>query len=96
MFYKPLTRENISSIMDLLIADLASRLKDRQIGLDMTDAAKDHLIEIGYDPAYGARPLKRLLQSQAETLVARYIIEKDPEPDTVLTIDYDGKNMVIR
>ena len=96
VFYKPLTRENISSIMDLLIADLASRLKDRQIGLDMTDAAKDHLIEIGYDPAYGARPLKRLLQSQAETLVARYIIEKDPEPDTVLTIDYDGKNMVIR
>ena len=61
----------------------------------MTTAAKDHLIETGYDPAYGARPLKRLLQSTAETLIARYIIANDPDADTELVIDYDGAKVFV-
>ncbi len=95
VFYKPLTRENISGIMDLLIAEFAERLAARQLAVHMTDAVKDELIKKGYDAAYGARPLKRLLQSQVETLVARYIVEHDPEPDTELVIDFDGSKITI-
>ncbi len=96
VFYKPLTRENIFGIMDLLIADFARRLADRQLKLSFTEGAKDYLLAAGYDPAYGARPLKRLLQSQVETIVARYIIAHDPEPDTALAIDYDGQKLYIK
>jgi len=96
VFYKPLTRENIFRIMDLLIADFAKRLSDRQLRLTVTHAAKEYLLAAGYDPAYGARPLKRLLQSQVETIVARHIIATDPEADTELAIDYDGRRLYIR
>ena len=96
VFYKPLTKENISAIMELLLNDLRERLADKHLTLAMTDPAKQYLIDTGYDPAYGARPLKRLLQSTAETLIARYIIGNDPEPDTQLTIDYDGEKLYIR
>ena len=92
VFYKPLTKDNISAIMDLLLADLSKRLEGKHLSVSMTDSAKQHIIDTGYDPAYGARPLKRLLQSQAETLIARFIIAKDPEPDTKLLIDFtEGK-----
>ena len=77
--------------MDLLISDFRGRLQDRRISISLTDAAKDYLIDTGFDPVYGARPLKRLLQSKVETLVARYLIANDPEPDTVLTIDRSGR-----
>ncbi len=95
VFYKPLTKENIRAIMDLLIKDLASRLAQRQIRIELTASAKEHLIDVGYDPLYGARPLKRLVQSSAETLAARYIIENDPEPGTDLVIDYDGRELTV-
>jgi ATP-dependent Clp protease ATP-binding subunit ClpB len=95
VFYRPLTRENIYGILDLQIADLRKRLQDRRLDVTFTQAAKDLVIDQGYDPVYGARPLKRYLQSKAETLLARKIIADDLEPDTVLTIDAaDGKLFV--
>lgn len=96
VFYKPLTKSNIYAIMDLLIADFQSRLQDRRISISLTDAAKDYLIDTGFDPVYGARPLKRLLQSKVETLVARYLIANDPEPDTTLIIDRSGDDVIIK
>jgi len=96
VFYKPLTKENIYGIMDLLIAEFAERLADREINVELTAAAKEHIIDAGYDPMYGARPLKRLLQSEVETLVARALIANDPAPGTTLTLDYDGVRMTVR
>ncbi len=87
VFYKPLTKENIRGIVDLLLADLSKRLADKRIGVRLTDAAKDFVIENAYDPIYGARPLKRFLQSRVETLLARKIIAEDIAPDTVITVD---------
>ena len=87
VFYKPLTRENIYGIVDLLIADLEKRLTERQLHINVTKAAKDYIIEQGYDPVYGARPLKRFLQSRVETLLARKMIGEDLEPETLLTVD---------
>ena len=80
VFYKPLTKENIRGIVDLLVADLQKRMAQRQLTVTLTDAAKDYLIAKGYDPIYGARPLKRLLQTEVETLLARWIIAEDPAP----------------
>jgi ATP-dependent Clp protease ATP-binding subunit ClpB len=96
VFYKPLTKENIHGIVDLLIADLNKRLKDKQLKVEIADAAKDHIIESAYDPIYGARPLKRFIQSKIETLLAREIIGGDIEPDTTLEIDYDNSTLVIK
>jgi ATP-dependent Clp protease ATP-binding subunit ClpB len=79
-----------------LIADLNKRLKDKQLKVEITDAAKDHIIESAYDPIYGARPLKRFIQSKIETLLAREIIGGDIEPDTTLEIDYDNSTLVIK
>ena len=87
VFYRPLTKDNIYGIVDLLTADLAKRLAERHIGLCVTDAAKDLIIENAYEPTYGARPLKRFLQSRVETLIARKIIAEDIAPDTVITVD---------
>ncbi|MBQ8496584.1 MAG: ATP-dependent chaperone ClpB [Clostridia bacterium] len=87
VFYRPLTKDNIYGIVDLLTADLAKRLAERHIGLFVTDAAKDLIIENAYEPTYGARPLKRFLQSRVETLIARKIIAEDIAPDTVITVD---------
>ena len=87
---------NINCIVDLLIADLNKRLKDKQLKVEITDAAKDHIIESAYDPIYGARPLKRFIQSKIETLLAREIIGGDIEPDTTLEIDYDNSTLVIK
>lgn len=95
VFYKPLTRANIKGILELLIFEFAKRLTDRQLKMTVTERAKEHMISAGYDPMYGARPLKRLIQSEVETIVARYIIASDPAPGTTIIIDYDGKNMFI-
>ena len=96
VFYKPLTKENIHGIVDLLIADLNKRLKDKQLKVAISDAAKDHIIESAYDPIYGARPLKRFIQSKIETLLAREIIGGEIEPDSVIYIDFDGSNLTIQ
>ena len=94
VFYKPLTRENIHGIVDLLVADLQKRMAQKQLTVTLTDAAKDYLIAKGYDPIYGARPLKRLIQTEVETLLARWIIAEDPAPETAITVDYDGQKLV--
>ena len=96
VFYKPLTRENIRGIVDLLAADLQKRMAQKQLTVTLTDAAKDYLIAKGYDPIYGARPLKRLLQTEVETLLARWIIAEDPAPDTHITVDYDGTKLTAK
>jgi len=94
VFYKPLTRENIKGIVDLLVADLAKRLADRQIKLNVTPAAKDYIISNGYDPIYGARPLKRFIQSKVETLVAKKIISDDIATDSTITVDIQDGELV--
>jgi ATP-dependent Clp protease ATP-binding subunit ClpB len=95
VFYKPLTKDNISSIVDLLIEDLRKRLNDQQLSLELSDRAKMYLIDGGYDPVYGARPLKRFIQQKLETLLARKIIAEDIAPGTKLCIDYDGRQLTV-
>ena len=96
VFYRPLTKENIYGIVELLAADLEKRLSDKRIGLRMTDAAKDFIISSAYDPTYGARPLKRFLQSKVETLIARKIIAEDLAPDTVITVDAENGELIAK
>ncbi|HWR19790.1 MAG TPA: ATP-dependent chaperone ClpB [Clostridia bacterium] len=96
VFYKPLNRKEIYSIMELQLKDIEKRLAERRLTLKLTDAAKEYFAETGYDPQYGARPLKRLLSSKLETLLARTIIESDPAPDTLFTVDYEGERLVVR
>ncbi|MBQ5589698.1 MAG: AAA family ATPase, partial [Anaerotignum sp.] len=89
VFYKPLTKDNITHIIDLILKDLNSRLADKQLRCELTDRAKEYIIETGYDPAFGARPLKRLVQRHVETLLARKIIADQVQPGAVLTVDVD-------
>ncbi|MBE5784727.1 MAG: ATP-dependent chaperone ClpB [Clostridiales bacterium] len=96
VFYKPLSKDEIFRITDLLLADLRNRLKERRLDVVLTDAARQYAADAGYDPQYGARPLKRLLQAKLETLLARHIIANDVEPDTVFTVDYDGTGLKVR
>jgi len=96
VFYKPLTKENITKIVDLIVSDLRKRLEDRQITLELTDGAKEYIIDTAYDPVYGARPLKRFIQSSVETLLARKIIAGEIEPESTVTVDYDGEKLVCR
>ena len=92
VYYKPLTKKDITAIIDLLVKSLADRLKDKQLGLVITPAAKDLAIENAYDPVYGARPLKRYIQSKIETLIARTMIEKDLQAgDTIEVGASDGE-----
>ncbi len=88
--YKPLTKTQIRSIVALMVNALNRRLSDRQLRVELTDAAFDAVIDQGFDPAFGARPLKRYLQSKVETLIARRIIAADVKPGDVLTVDADG------
>lgn len=95
VFYKPLAKSEIGSIVDLMIKDLSRRLEDKQIKVSITEGAKAYIIDSGYDAVYGARPLKRFIQSKAETLIARAIIgDKLKEGDTV-EIDSDGKELYL-
>lgn len=92
VFYKPLTRENITGIIDLLLDALRKRLEDKQLTVELTDEAKQYVIDNGYDPVYGARPLKRFLQRNVETLLGRVIIAGDLSAGTKLIVDMqDGK-----
>ena len=96
VFYKPLTNENLVGIVDLLIRDLAKRLADKQLFIRVTDTAKAFIVESGSDPVFGARPLKRYIQSHVETILAREIIAKNPDPDTTLIVDFDGEALFVR
>ncbi len=87
VFYKPLSKENIGMIVELLLKELQDRLADKQLKLELTDAAKDYLAETGYDPNFGARPLRRLMQQKLETLIARRILEGDLQPGSTLSVD---------
>ena len=87
VFYKPLTHDEIGKILDLQLMGLQHRLQDRRLHVELTEAAKKQIIDAAYDPVYGARPLKRYLQSHVETMIARMLIAKDPAPGTVLEVD---------
>ena len=90
--FKPLTKTNIHAIIDLLIADVNKRLVEKELRVELTDAAKDFVVEGGYDPMYGARPLKRYLQKNVETLAARLILAGNVgRGDTILIDVTDGK-----
>ena len=88
VFYKPLMKNEISGILDLLLEDLNKRLEDKDIRLELTDKAKDYLIENGYDEVYGARPLKRFVQKKLETLVAKKILTGEIVPNSNVEIDF--------
>ncbi len=96
IFYKPLSKEEIFSIVDLMLDDLRKRLKDKQISISVTDSAKEYIIEQGYDPNYGARPLRRFLQRKAETLIAKKIIAGNIMPGTTLVLDFNGNELIIK
>ena len=92
--FRALSKDNISGIVDLLMADLNSRLADREISIKLTESAKQHIIDQGYDQVYGARPLKRYLQKNVETLVARMILAGSVSTQSAIVIDYDGTALV--
>ena len=91
VFFKPLTRDEISGIVELMLQSLRKRLEERQIGIEITDGAKEYIVQNGYDVNYGARPLKRFIQQKLETLAARIIISEDPSPGAVIRVD-SGEN----
>ena len=96
VYYKPLTKENVTAIVDLLLGSLNRRLADKQLKVELTPAAKTYVIDNGYDPLYGARPLRRFLQHTVETLVSRKMIADEVLPDTTLVVDCQGDQLVVR
>ena len=96
VIYKSLTKQEIGGIVDLMLSDLRKRLADKQLNLKVTDAAKDAIIEGGYDPIYGARPLKRYIQSHVETMLAKQIIGGANQAGDTLTVDAENGNLVLR
>ena len=93
IYFKPLTPENVKQILDLVLSDLAKRLAERRVTIAITDKAKEFIVASSYDKLYGARPMKRFVQSRVETLVAKRIISDDIAPDSEIVIDYDGSNL---
>ena len=96
VYYKPLTKENVTAIVDLLLGSLNRRLADKQLKVELTPAAKTYVIDNGYDPLYGARPLRRFLQHTVETLISRKLIADEVLPDTTLVVDCQGDQLVVR
>ena len=96
VFYKPLTKDEISKIVDLMIQDLSARMKEQQLSVTLTGEARRYIVDEGYDPVYGARPLRRFIQRHVETMIARKIIEGAISPGTCLTVDFDGTSLYIR
>lgn len=96
ILFKPLEKENIAGIVDLLLADLNKRIEDRELKIELTDQAKEFVVEQGYDPVYGARPLKRYLQKHVETLAARIILGDEIRAGNVIVIDVseDGQKLI--
>ena len=95
VYYKPLSKTEIFTIVDLMIKNLESRLKAKQLSIDISKRAKEFIVDQGFDSIYGARPLKRYIQSHVETLIARMILSEDVEPGTTLNVDYGGSELVI-
>ncbi len=93
IYYKPLTKANVGGIIDLLVASLAKRIEERRLRLTITDKAKDFIVDHGYDPVYGARPLKRYLQSKVETLLAKKMLSADLEPGSELIVEERDGNL---
>ena len=96
VFYKPLQKTEVSKILDLLIVDLEKRLDDKHLKLQLSDKAKDYLINNGYDPVYGARPLKRFVQKKLETLIARKILERKIMPNSTINIDFENNELIVK
>lgn len=96
IMFKPLTKQNIGAIVELMVRELNKRLADQELSLELTDAAKDRVIENGYDPAYGARPLKRYLQKYVETLAARKILSGDVHSGDTLVLDVENDEFTVR
>ena len=96
ILFKPLTKDNIGHIVDLLLADLNHRLSDKELTIRLTEKAKAYIVENGYDPVYGARPLKRYLQKYVETMAARYILSGQVHAGSVMLVDQDMDGLVIR
>lgn len=96
IIFKPLTRENIGDIINLMIADLNRRLKDRDITVSVTDRAKEYIVQMAYDPVYGARPLRRYLQKNVETLSARLILGDEVRAGDTIVIDEEGRGLYAR
>ncbi|MCR5138167.1 MAG: ATP-dependent chaperone ClpB [Oscillospiraceae bacterium] len=96
ILFKPLTKENLTNIVDLLVESLRKRLQDRDLDLVLTDEAKQLIIDRGYDPLYGARPLHRVLQSSVETLVARTILRGDISAGSTITVDVQDGELITR
>ena len=96
VYYKPLTKEEIGGVVDLLLQSLRKRLADKQLELVVTPAAKQAIVDGGYDPIYGARPLKRYIQQKVETLVARHILADDPAPGETITVDAENGTLLLR
>ena len=96
VMFKPLTRENIGGIVDLIINNLNKRLADRELKIELTDAAKKYVADNGYDPVYGARPLKRYLQKNVETLAAKVILEGKVNIGDTITFDVVDNQLVVK
>lgn len=96
VFYKPLNKSEISSIVELMIKDLQRRLTDKHLTVSLTERAKSYIVEQGYDPMYGARPLKRFIQRNVETLIAKMIIAGNVQPNTDIKVDYDGTKLTVK
>ncbi len=96
IMFKPLTKENIGSIIDLLVADLNRRLADQELSLELTPAAKQFVVDGGYDPVYGARPLKRFLQKYVETLAAKQILSGSVNVGDVILMDVENGQLTAR
>ena len=96
VFYKPLTKENIRAIIDLMTVSLAKRLEEKELKLQLTEAAKDKIIEEGFDPVYGARPIKRYIQAEIETRIARAILEDKWKAGDTVTVDVEDGEFVLK
>jgi ATP-dependent Clp protease ATP-binding subunit ClpB len=92
--FKPLTKANIGGIVDLIMQELNDRLADRQLHIELTPAAKQFVIDQGYDPVYGARPLRRYIQKNVETMAAKIILGGDIHEGSTITIDSDGISLI--
>ena len=95
ILFKPLTKDNIGNIVDLMVEELDKRLSDQELSLVLTDAARDQVIRDGYDPVYGARPLKRYLQKYVETLAARKILSGDVHEGDTLVLDLQNGEFIV-
>lgn len=95
IMFKPLTKQNIAAIADILLARLAKRLQAESLNLNVTEAAKEYIAENGCDVLYGARPLKRYIQSHVETPIARFIIGQNPKAGTTVTVDYNADGLTV-